>query len=273
MSTLIRPVATLAVALAALCVPPAAQAQVSQLSAPPDLTAPPADAAKSATGLISKVVKPGTSAERPIATDIVTVNYTGWASDGRMFDSSTARGNPSTFPLSRVMAGWKECVQLMVIGETRRCWVPQELGYKGQAGRPTGTVVFDIELLETRGSPTIPPPDVAEVPKDAKRTASGLAYKVLRPGTGVRHPDGLREVLVHYTGWTTDGKMFDSSIPRGNPTTMRLDDVIRGWTEGVQLMVEGERTRFWIPQDLAYKGQAGSPRGMLVFDIELVRIN
>ena len=78
-----------------------------------------------------------------------------------MFDSSVARGNPSTFTLSRVMAGWRECVQLMVVGEKRRCWVPQALAYKGQAGRPAGTVVFDIELVDTRPSPTIPPPDVA----------------------------------------------------------------------------------------------------------------
>jgi len=266
--------AAVALALAAAFWSGPATAQVSELTPPADLTAPPADATKSSTGLISKVVTPGKSTEKPAATDIVTVNYTGWAaSDGRMFDSTAARGNPSTFPLNRVMAGWRECVQLMVVGEKRRCWVPQELAYKGQAGKPLGTVVFDIELVDTRPSPTIPPPDVAEVPKDAKRTASGLAYKVLRPGIGVRHPDGLREVLVHYTGWTTDGKMFDSSVPRGVPAPMRLDEVIKGWTEGVQLMVEGERTRFWIPQDLAYKGQSGSPRGMLVFDIELVKIN
>jgi peptidylprolyl isomerase len=274
MRTWIRPAAAIALAVAALWSPREAGAQASALLAPPDLTAPPPDAAKSATGLISKVLTPGTSDERPVATDIVTVDYTGWvASDGRMFDSSVARGNPSTFPLSRVMAGWKECVQLMVIGEKRRCWVPQELAYKGQPGKPTGTVVFDIELIDTRPSPTIAPPDVAQIPEDAHRTASGLAYRVLRKGTGFRHPDGLRDVLVHYTGWTTDGKMFDSSIPRGQPATMRLDEVITGWKEGVQLMVEGERTRFWIPQDLAYKGQAGSPRGMLVFDIELVKIN
>jgi peptidylprolyl isomerase len=273
MRTFVRLAVAITLALAALGAPPIAGAQVSELTPPADLTAPPADAAKSATGLISKVITPGTSDEKPVATDIVTVNYTGWTGDGRMFDSTVARGNPSTFPLSRVMAGWKECVQLMTIGEKRRCWVPQDLAYKGQAGKPAGTVVFDIELLDTRSSPTIPPPDVKEVPKDASRTASGLAYKVLRKGTGFRHPDGLREVLVHYTGWTTDGKMFDSSIPRGTPTTMRLDEVIKGWTEGVQLMVEGERMRFWIPQDLAYKGQAGSPRGMLVFDIELVKIN
>jgi peptidylprolyl isomerase len=262
----------LAGALVALCATLAA-AQ-STFSPPPDLTAPPADAVKSASGVISSVLTTGTSGQKPsAATDIVTVHYTGWAaSDGRMFDSSIARGNPSTFPLDRVMAGWRECVMLMNVGEKRRCWLTQDLAYRGQAGRPTGPVVFDIELLDTRTSPTIAPPDVKEPPADAHRTASGLAYKVLKPGTGARNPSQFGQVTVHYTGWTTDGKMFDSSVVRGTPATFRLDDVIRGWTEGVPLMVEGERTRFWVPESLAYKGQAGQPKGMLVFDIDLIRI-
>ena len=239
---------------------------------PPDLTAPPADAVRSATGLISKPLAPSTSDEKPIATDIVTVHYTGWASDGRMFDSSVARGTPSTFPLNRVMAGWNECVQLMGLGEKRRCWLPQDLAYRGAAGRPTGTVVFDIELLDLRGSPTIPPPDLKQPPADASRSGSGLAYKVLRPGTGVRRPDAFSRVTVHYTGWTLDGKMFDTTVTRGTPATLSLQDVIKGWTEGIPTMVEGERTRFWIPEASAYKGEAGSPRGMLVFDVELIRI-
>jgi peptidylprolyl isomerase len=242
------------------------------LAAPPDVAAPPVDAAKTTSGLVSKVIKPGTGAEMPTATDYVTVHYTGWTSEGRMFDSSHTRGNPSMFPLAKSLAGWRECVQLMTVGETRRCWIPQELAYRGATGRPTGTVVFEIELIAKRANPTIPPPDVKEPPADAKRTASGLAYKVLERGIGARRPSSFDRVTVHYTGWTTDGKMFDSSVQRGTPTTFRLDDVIRGWTEGVGLMVEGETTRFWIPQDLAYKGEAGSPRGMLVFDVELIRI-
>jgi len=242
------------------------------LSPPPDLAAPPADATRSASGLISKMLSAGEGTDKPAATDVVTVDYTGWASDGRMFDSSIARNKPSTFPLDRSLPGWRECVQLMTVGEKRRCWVPESLAYRGASGRPKGTVVFDITLIDTRPSPLIPPPDVKGPPSDAKRTASGLAYKVLRPGTGTRHPSAYDKVLVHYTGWTTDGKMFDSSVTRGAPTTLSLEDVIRGWTEGMQLMVEGERTRLWIPQDLAYKGEAGQPRGMLVFDIELVKI-
>jgi FKBP-type peptidyl-prolyl cis-trans isomerase len=251
----------------------ASLAQAQDFAPPPDLESPPSDAVKSKSGLSSKVITSATSPEKPIGTDVVTVHYTGWAAtDGRMFDSSIARGNPSTFPLNRVMAGWRECVQLMGIGEKRRCWVPEDLAYKGAAGRPTGTVVFDIELLDFRPSPTIPPADVKEPPADAHRTPSGLAYKVIRPGKGVRRPAAWSKVTVHYTGWTTDGKMFDSSVARGAPTTLGLEDVIRGWTEGMQLMVEGERTRFWIPEGLAYKGEAGSPRGMLVFDVELIRI-
>ena len=160
----------------------------------------------------------------------------------------------------------------MTVGVTRRCWIPERLAYRGQAGRPAGTVVFDLELIDTRVSPTIPPPDVKAPPDDTKKTATGLAYRVLRPGTGARNPAAWSKVTVHYTGWTTDGKMFDSSILRGKPVTFELSGVIPGWTEGVALMVEGEQTRFWIPESLAYKGEAGQPKGMLVFDVELIRI-
>jgi peptidylprolyl isomerase len=121
--------------------------------------------------------------------------------------------------------------------------------------------------------PAIPaPPDVAAAPADATRTPTNLASKVLRPGTGTRHPRPNSEVTVHYTGWTTDGKMFDSSVAGGQPATFRLDGVIPGWTEGVQMMVEGEKRRFWIPAKLAYEGSPANPQGMLVFDIELIRI-
>jgi peptidylprolyl isomerase len=111
---------------------------------------------------------------------------------------------------------------------------------------------------------------VKAAPADAKRTASGLAYKVIKPGIGGRHPNSSSTVTVHYTGWTTDGKMFDSSVARGMPISFPLDGVIKGWTEGLQLMVTGEKTRLWIPDTLAYKGDPTKPQGMLVFDVELL---
>src|SRR5258706_184808 len=116
-----------------------------------------------------------------------------------------------------------------------------------------------------------PPPDVAAPPADAAKTPTGLASKVVTPGTGKTHPGKTDVVTVHYTGWQTDGKMFDSSVARGQPASFGLGDVIKGWTEGVQLMVQGEKTRFWIPQDLAYKGER-APYGVLVFDVELLEI-
>jgi FKBP-type peptidyl-prolyl cis-trans isomerase len=125
---------------------------------------------------------------------------------------------------------------------------------------------------QTAAAPQIPaPPDVSAPPADAVRTATGLASKVLRPGNGTRHPRPNSRVMVHYTGWTTDGKMFDSSVVRGQPSTFGLDGVIAGWTEGLQLMFEGEKTRFWIPEKLAYEGKK-APYGLLVFDIELIKI-
>ena len=116
------------------------------------------------------------------------------------------------------------------------------------------------------------PPDVAAPPPDSLKSPSGLSTRVLRPGTGQRHPRASDTVVVHYTGWTTDGKMFDSSVQRGEPSEFQVSQVIRGWTEGLQMMVEGEKRRLWIPESLAYQGQPGQPQGMLVFDVELIDI-
>jgi peptidylprolyl isomerase len=248
--------------------------KISPLVAPPDVAAPPADAEKTASGLACKVVKAGTDTIHPKAADTVKVHYTGWTTDGKMFDSSWARQTPSVFGVSRVIPGFSEGIQLMVVGEKRRLWIPEALAYRGQSGKPAGMLVFDVELLEITPAPEMPsvPADLDKAPADAERRPSGLASKVIRPGTGTAHPRASSTVTVHYSGWTTDGKMFDSSVMRGQPSTFPLGDVIPGWTEGVQLMVVGEKRRFWIPQSLAYKGERGMPAGMLVFDIELVAI-
>lgn len=131
--------------------------------------------------------------------------------------------------------------------------------------------LFAMPWTSAAQVPIPAPSDVKAPPKDAKKTSSGLAYKVVTPGTGKQHPTASGEVTVHYTGWTTDGKMFDSSVARGEPATFPLNRVIAGWTEGVQLMVEGEKARFWIPENIAYGGRR-APYGMLVFDIELIKI-
>ena len=128
------------------------------------------------------------------------------------------------------------------------------------------------ENTETEPGMIPPPADVAAAPANADKTNSGLPRRVIEPGTGTEYPQPESVVTVHYTGWTTDGKMFDSSVARGEPIKFPLNKVIQGWREGVMLMVEGETRRLWIPQDLAYKGAEGPPKGMLVFDVQLLEI-
>ena len=138
--------------------------------------------------------------------------------------------------------------------------------------RLMATLCFVLTAAVTSAQTSIPaPPDVSAAPQNAEKTSSGLASRVLTKGTGTVHPKATDSVTVHYTGWTTDGKMFDSSVSRGMPSTFPLNRVIAGWTEGLQLMVPGEKRRFWIPEALAYGGQR-DPRGLLVFDVELIRI-
>ena len=111
---------------------------------------------------------------------------------------------------------------------------------------------------------------------DAKTTESGLKYAVVKEGTG-SSPTASNTVTVHYTGMFMDGKIFDSSVQRGQPATFPLGNVIKGWTEGLQLMKEGGKTNFLIPSNLAYgeQGMGGviPPNASLIFEVELIKIN
>lgn len=265
---------------AALAQRPDTPPEPAGLPAPADVAAPPATAERAPSGLASVVLQAGTGTEKPTLEDQVKVHYSGWTKDGKMFDSSVTRNAPAEFGVTQVIKGWTEGLQLMVVGEKRRFWIPGELAYGETAkrpGAPSGQLTFDVELLEIIKPPKPPevPKDVAKPPTSAKKTASGLRYAVLTPGTGKVHPAPANRVKVHYSGWTPDGKMFDSSVPRGRPSSFGVTQVIKGWTEGLQLMVVGEKARFWIPAELAYgekPARPGAPAGPLVFDVELIEI-
>ena len=106
-------------------------------------------------------------------------------------------------------------------------------------------------------------------------TSSGLQYKILTQGNGAK-PSATNSVTVHYQGTTLDGKEFDSSYKRGEPATFPLNRVIAGWTEGLQLMQEGSKYRFYIPSNLAYgpkgAGRDIGPNATLIFEVELIKV-
>lgn len=263
--------------LAVLILAVAAQAytlaqQTRPLPAPPDVAAPPPDATTSSTTLAWKVLAAGTGRTHPAATDLVTFSYTAWTSDGKLLDSSFTREQPSTRPLDQVMPkGLQEGLLQMVAGEKRRFWIPPAIVWGlGRRDLPGGLIVFDVELISFAAS-AVPTSMNFDAPREATRTASGLAYVVLKPGTGSVHPAATSMVTVHYSGWSADGGLFDSTVLRDQPAIFRVDTVPAGLAEGLQRMVVGEKARFWIPAELAYTSP-GPPHVKLVFDVELLRI-
>jgi peptidylprolyl isomerase len=274
--------------LAALAIGPVALSQPieplqnTRPEAPPapfDVAQAPAQAAKSESGLAWKVLAKGRGSEHPGAHDKVMVTFTAWTPEGEVVDSSIPDGEPRSFSMDDVIKGLFEALSSMSKGERRRLWIPASLAASGRPRRrgPAAPSVFDVELVDfVRMPDPIPAPeDVEAPPSDAKRTSSGLAYKFLKRGKGKTHPTADSTVEVHYSGWTRDGQLFDSSVRRGKPISFSLGGVIKGWTEGVQLMVVGDKARFWIPAALAYgdkPSQPGTPVGPLVFDIELLAI-
>src|SRR5262249_8559687 len=146
--------------------------------------------------------------------------------------------------------------------------------YHGRTGMPKGDLVYDVELVavDHKLEPPRPPANLTAAPRDARKTKSGLAYRVQRKGTGTERPTAEDHVSVNYSAGTTDGTLVDSTFATGQPVTVPVNRVIPGWSEGLQLMAAGEQTLFWIPENLAYAGREGSPKGMLVYEVELLEI-
>jgi len=246
------------------------------------------------SGLQYRVITEGAGAS-PTANDFVTVHYAGRLIDGQEFDSSYARGEPATFPAGRLIKGWTEALQMMKPGDKWELVIPSELAYgeRGAGGviPPNATLVFDVELLavKTEAEAIVEAEAMAEAFKQEQAafleanktkegvttTETGLQYKVLQEGTG-KNPTETSMVTVHYRGTMIDGTEFDSSYSRGEPTSFPLNGVIKGWTEGLQLMKEGGKFEFYIPYDIAY-GERGSrsipPFATLIFEVELISVD
>ena len=244
--------------------------------APIDLAGPAGASKTLASGIVSAIVKPGTGRDKPRPWDTVTFNYSAWDKDGRMFDSTEMRKRPATVPVYRQSPAMESMLTSMLPGSRVRFWVPSERMQAGKpvAGMPDGLLVYELELLTiAKGKQPPPtPPDVAGPPTNALKTEKGVAYRYLAKGKGGAKPTAKDTVKVNYSGWTTDGRLIDSSQIKGEPAEFSLQGVMTGWAEGIPVMSVGDKVRFWIPEQLAYAAAPAKPQGMLVFDVELLAI-
>jgi len=169
-----------------------------------------------------------------------------------------------------------EAAALLHRGGSLRCEVPAKLAWgeqgMGRAVPPNATTIWQLTLVGINQVPAFVKVDEAK----AKTTANGIRYEVLKEGAGAS-PKATDVVTVYYSGWLTDGKLFDSSHARGETATFGLNEVIPGWAEAVQTMKIGGSARFLIPAKLAYG--ARPPQGSsipadadLIFQIELQSI-
>ena len=198
-----------------------------------------------------------------------------WLKDGELFHSSVQMDQPDTqrvgaFPVE----GWNQGVIGMKPGGKRRLEIPPALAF-GEEGRPpqippNTTFIIEVDLLDVT-----PPPQQRSIEGiEPVVTKSGLKYWDLKVGDG-DSPSETSTVVVHYTGWLTDGTVFDSSVERGEPETFKVNRVIKGWIEGIQSMKVGGIRRLEIKPELGYGDQpmrAIPPNSTLIFEVELLEI-
>ncbi len=232
------------------------------------------------SGLKYKILEHG-KGKQAAAGSIVSVHYTGKFLNDTVFDSSYKRGKPIQFTLGQgqVIKGWDEGIALLHVGDKAEFLIPPELAYGSrQMGTipANSTLKFEVELMAVKEPVKVEEYNVKG--KDTLTTASGLQYIIVKDAPKGTAAVAGHKVSVHYSGYLTDGKMFDSSVKRDQPFefTLGVGQVIKGWDEGVALMKEGEKCRFIIPYQLAYgeRGYLGAipPKATLVFDVELLKV-
>ena len=226
----------------------------------------PAKAIESATGMQYMVLQPAKPGAVSIKPDFFEYRVTLWQQDasGKYVanESGTLRANFKT--LAKSAPALARAALLSPVNETRRWWF-------SLAGNSSQAQIIDLTVLGNV-DPAPAPADVAAVPANANKTASGLAYRVIKKANaGGGYPTAQSVITIDYSGWTPDGKLFDSSVTRGEKATFPLSGLISGWKEGLTLMSPGDTYRFWIPGHLAYDSipNANGPKGMLIFDVTL----
>jgi len=239
------------------------------------------DTLKTPSGLKYIVVKENKAGETTTGKK-VTINYSGFLKEGKCFDSSIDRGQPLTAEVGKgkLFPGLDEALSLMRNGEKAKFIIPSQLAFGQRGGGPippNSDIIMDVEVTEVKDIPIPVKFDTTGI--TPKVTASGLKYFEIKKSGSTQQAVAGKKVKVHYTGYLTDGKIFDSSVERGEPIEFQLGaaQVIPGWEEGVALMSIGDKFRFIIPSQLGY-GEAGRApvipaNAQLTFDVELVGVS
>jgi peptidylprolyl isomerase len=240
--------------------------------------APPRDALRTASGLAMVVLAKGTGTLRPKLNDCVKLRFVARASDGTVMARTQPDGSPEMNCVRRLTPGLSEAVRAMVAGEQRRVWVPARLSGPAQSTpeAPARAIdlTYELTLVELIEAPPTPSP-LKTAPPAARKLASGLRLVVLSKGSGKVHPVGASRVLLHLSGWTMDGVLFECTLMAGHPASYLVAELLPGLREGVTQLVVGDHARFWIPAELAYgkkPARRRQPAGPMVYDVELLSI-
>ncbi len=234
-------------------------------------------------GLRYQILKQGTGERTIRRNDQLMIHFSGWIDDGTLIDTSA--GQPAPIPVTcgdLESAGFNILAAgcaIMHEGDLAQFVMPASLAFNRvpEAVSEDALVIYRVEIITVNAGPEAleTPPFRLPTSEELVSTGTGLQYLTLREGTGAA-PSSADHVTVHYAGWLTDGTLFDASYPRGQTVSFPLNGVIKGWTEGLQLMKEGGETIFVIPSDLGY-GTRGSPPvipgdATLVFHVALEKI-
>ena len=237
------------------------------------LTKPAAGVVEVMPGLAFIVLQKGLEVATKDPFKVIRTRSNVWKADGTQ--TGSVEDGLSTSQLRQVRKSlpfFATILESMPVGEKRRWWISSVLVPEGSQAFEKADYVMEVEIVDVL-DPLPAPENVAAIPEAATVTSEGIGILTLKAGDQTTYPELGSTIVVHYSGWTTDARMFDSSRLREATASFPLNRLITGWQLALPKLSKGEIARIWIPGALAYDNREDrpfAPKGMLVFDVELI---